>query len=118
VGRTTCGFSNGADPLFEAYKEHVGPFHLTPLEIFSKTFPSIRAEADQLTVISWILPQTEGTKSDNRKEILYPSERWVRSRMSGEEVNTKLRKHVIAFFEKSGYAAVAPLLSPHWGKKL
>jgi len=111
------GFSNGADPLFEAYKEHVGPFHMTPLEIFSKTFPSIHAQADQLTVISWILPQTEQTKSDNRQETLYPSERWVRSRMSGEAVNAKLRKHVVASFEKSGYAAVAPLLSPHWERK-
>jgi len=33
------GFSSGDDPIFEAYKEHVGPFHLTPLEIFTQTFP-------------------------------------------------------------------------------
>ena len=112
------GFSNGADPLFETYKEHVGPFHMTPLEIFSKALPSISTEAKQLTVISWILPQTEEAKSDNRKETLYPSERWVRSRMSGEAVNNKLREHVVDFFESSGYAAVAPLLSPFWERKI
>ncbi|MCJ7596089.1 MAG: hypothetical protein MUO52_15090, partial [Desulfobacterales bacterium] len=30
------GFSRGDDPLYEAYKEHVGPFHWTPHEIFNQ----------------------------------------------------------------------------------
>lgn len=41
------GFSKGADPIFEAYKEYVGPFHYTPLELFSKRFPSLNIQADQ-----------------------------------------------------------------------
>ena len=28
------GFSRGDDPIFEQYKEHIGPFHWTPLEAF------------------------------------------------------------------------------------
>ena len=56
------GFSNGADPLFESYKEHVGPFHFTPLEIFGRTFPEEVVSPQELTVVSWILPQTEKTK--------------------------------------------------------
>jgi len=79
------GFAGGADPLFEDYKDHVGPFHFTPLEIFSRTFPSIKADAADLTVISWILPQTDRTKSDNRREAAYPSERWARARIFGEK---------------------------------
>ena len=62
------GFSNGADPIFEAYKEHVGPFHFTPHELFSQTYPDKKVEPKQLTVISYILPQTEATKADNQKE--------------------------------------------------
>lgn len=111
------GFSNGADPIFEDYKEYVGPFHLTPLEIFNKTFPSLKARADQLTVISWILPQTDKTKTDNRKETLYPSESWARARMFGEEVNGKLRQHVVDTLQNSGLEALAPQLSPHWERK-
>lgn len=88
------GFSSGADAIYEVYKEYVGPFHLSPLEIFIKTFPSVRVQANQLTVISLILPQTHTTKSDNRKETLYPSERWARARIFGEEANVKLRKHM------------------------
>ena len=111
------GFSNGADPIFEAYRDYVGPFHLTPLELFNKTFPTVKVGAEELTVISWILPQTEKTKADNRKETLYPSERWARARIYGEEVNKKVRQHVVAVLEKSEYKALAPQLSPHWERK-
>jgi len=111
------GFSNGADPIFEAYKEHVGPFHFTPYELFSKTFPSVPVQPDQLTVISYILPQTDRTKFDNRKETLYPSESWARARIYGEEVNVKLRKHLVAELEAAGYHALAPQLSSFWERK-
>ncbi len=69
------GFSNGSDPIWEDYKEHVGPFHLTPLDIFRNAFPPVTSAPEELTVISWILPQTEATKKDNRKETDWPSER-------------------------------------------
>ena len=57
-------FSSGSDPLYKFYKEDIGQFYLTPMEIFTLTFPTIKTTSDQLTVISWILPQTEVTKSD------------------------------------------------------
>ena len=110
------GFSSGADPIFEAYKEHVGPFHFTPIELFNLTFPSLTVSPDQLTVISWILPQTKATKKDNRKETAFPAERWARARIMGEEVNVKLRKHVVTKLQEAGYEALAPQLSPHWGR--
>lgn len=111
------GFAGGADPIFEAYKEHIGPFHFTPLEIFSKTFPEAGAAAEQLTVISWILPQTEKTRSDHRRETQYPSERWARSRIFGEKTNAELRRRVVAELQAAGYAALAPQLSPFWERK-
>ncbi|MFH1116878.1 MAG: epoxyqueuosine reductase, partial [Pseudomonadota bacterium] len=90
------GFSRGDDPLYESYKEFVGPFHWTPLEAFQGEFPDCGATAGELTVISWILPHIRATKRDNRKETFYPAERWARARIFGEEVNVKLRLHVIA----------------------
>ena len=56
------GFSSGADPLYEAYKDLVGEDHWTPLEIFSLKFPDVVVRPTDLTVISWILPQREPTK--------------------------------------------------------
>ena len=111
------GFSRGDDPIFETYKQVVGSYHWTPLEIFIRTFPTIGVKAEELTVISWILPQTKVTKADNRKQSTYPAERWARARIFGEEVNVKLRKHVIEALQLQGYLAVAPMLSPAWEMK-
>jgi len=108
------GFSRGDDPLYQAYKEHVGPFHWTPLEAFQLAFPEASVAADQLAVISWVLPQTEATKADHRKETTYPSERWARSRVFGEEFNDALRRHVAARLSEEGFPAIAPCLSPSW----
>jgi len=106
------GFSRGDDPLYEAFKEHVGPFHWTPSEIFCLTFPERPAEPHELTVISWVLPATKATRADNREETTYPSERWAKARTFGEVVNERLRKHVVAALQKAGFDALAPSLSP------
>jgi epoxyqueuosine reductase len=111
------GFAAGHDPLFDAYKDHVGPFHWTPLEVFERTFPDSPATEDALTVISWILPQTRATKADNRREKQFPAERWTRARTYGEMFNAKLRQHVVDLLGEAGIRAVAPMLSPHWEKR-
>lgn len=111
------GFSRGDDPIYESYKEHVGPFHWTPMEIFNQTFPDLTVKSEELTVISWILPQTRATKSDNCKETFYPAERWARARIFGEEVNVNLRKHVVNALQQNGHEAVAPMLASQWEMK-
>ena len=111
------GFSSGDDPLYQELKKDIGAFHWTPVEIFTRTFPSAQVAPDQLTVISWVLPQTEATKSDNRKETVYPSERWARARIFGEEVNRRLCGHVVKTLQDAGYDAVAPMLSPFFTLK-
>ena len=108
------GFSSGSDPLYEQYKEYVGPFHWTPREIFCQTFPSVPVDPGDLSVVCWVLPQTKATKRDNRRETVYPSERWARARIYGEAFNKKLRQHVVDLLVKGGYQAVAPMLSPLW----
>jgi epoxyqueuosine reductase len=111
------GFSSGDDPIYESYKEHVGPFHFTPAELFGQTFPHADFEACELTVISGVLPHTEKTKADDRRETHYPSERWARARIFGEEVNVKLRRHVIEVLKEAGIEALSPTLSPLWSRK-
>ena len=108
------GFSNGEDPLYDFYKENIGGFYWTPFEIFTNTFPQQKVSPDQITVISWILPQTGVTKSENQEQTRYPSERWARARFYGEQFNDKLRKHVVATLQKADSKAVAPMLSPYW----
>jgi ferredoxin len=112
------GFSRGDEPLYKAYKDHVGPFSLTPWEIFALTFRVLDLKPEELTVISWILPHAEATKADNRKQEFYPSERWARGRIFGEEVNEKLRKHVLASLKSEGIQAVAPTLTPQFSVRI
>lgn len=113
-GKPLVGFSRGDDPLWAELKEDIGEFYWTPIEAFRAAFPSAEAEPESLSVICWILPQTERTKEDHRKERAFPSERWSRSRKFGEEFNARLRAHVVAALKGLGCEAVAPQLSPLW----
>ncbi|HMK47326.1 MAG TPA: hypothetical protein VK436_11940 [Methanocella sp.] len=108
------GFSSGVDPLYLKLKKDIGPFYMTPLEIFERSFPSVPVRADELTVISFILPLTKRTREDNRKETFHPSERWARAKHYGEEFSAKLCTHVIGTLERAGYEAAAPAHTPLW----
>lgn len=109
------GLSRGDDPIFQFFKEDIGSFYWTPLEIFKRTFPDSEVSPDELSVICWVLPQTEKTKAANRKATHYPAEAWSRSRHFGEEFNLKLARHVVSMLLGKGYEALAPIQSPFWG---
>jgi ferredoxin len=113
-GEPIVGFSRGDDPLYGFFKRDIGPFVWTPEEIFRATFPAVPAGPEDLTVISWILPQTDAARRENARAKALPAERWVHSRKYGEEFNERLRDHVAAFLTAAGYAAVAPMRSPGW----
>jgi uncharacterized protein (DUF849 family) len=70
----------------------------------------VKTSPDALTVINWILPQTGETKRDHRKERIYPSERWARSRLFGENFNSKLRREVASFNAGSINFALFPVM--------
>jgi epoxyqueuosine reductase len=110
------GFSRGDDPLYVEYKSHIGDFYFTPLELFALSFPEIECTADDLTVISWIIPSTSATRREQGEQNRYPSERWVRTRHHGEKFNVAIRNYLVEQLTKKEIAAVAPLLSPHWAR--
>jgi hypothetical protein len=110
------GFSSGLDPLYDEYKSHIGSFYFTPLELLATAFPDKELDADNITVISWIIPSTAVTRREQAEQERYPSERWVRTRDIGEKFNNAIRTHVVEQLEAADIAAVAPLLSPHWAR--
>lgn len=102
-------FADGADPIFTEYKTLIGPEHFTPREALALS--ENKAPADlpaRLSVISWILPITVATRKSNRIETRLPSRLWSHTRWFGEQFNDALRRHVVGFIQKMGYAAVAP----------
>jgi epoxyqueuosine reductase QueG len=108
------GFASGADPIWQQYKEYVGPFHWTPWEVFAQHCPGESAGAEELTVVSWVLPQREAVRKANRRAKKYPSEEWARIRVYGEEFNAALRRRVADRLKQFGHAAIAPMLAPNW----
>lgn len=114
--RPVVGFCRGDDEIFETFKEVVSDYHWSPLEIFRKTFPDNEVEPKDLSVISWILPQTSKTKDDNARENRLPAERWVRSRIFGEIFNDLVRKETVKALTDLGYSAVAPVISEGWSR--
>jgi epoxyqueuosine reductase QueG len=108
------GFASGADPIWQQYKEYIGPFHWTPWEIFTQCHPEEPARPEELTVVSWVLPQRQVVRRANRRAKKYPSEEWARIRVYGEEFNVALRRHLVQSLERAGKAAIAPLLAPNW----
>ena len=111
------GFSRGDDPIYLEYKLHIGDFCWTPLEIFHLTSPNVETKAEELSVISWILPQTRTTKDENAAQKAYPSPRWAAARDRGEKFNVSLREHVVKTLIQAGVETVAPMLSPHWSRQ-
>lgn len=100
--------ARGDDPLFLRIKELIGPFLWTPQEAYALAFPDSPAAAEELRVISYLLPQTPETRADQRQETSVPAERWARSRFHGEEFNCALRLHLADTLTQAGYPAVAP----------
>lgn len=106
------GVANGADPIFETFRDKVDPLHWTPAEAFSAG--GFEAKAEELSVVSWVIPNNPLTKNDNARQKEMPSERWARSRFFGETANMKLRAHLAEFLQNAGVDAVAPMNLPDW----
>jgi epoxyqueuosine reductase QueG len=108
------GFSAGDDPLYETLKQDIGAPFMTPPELFRAAFPDTDADAGDLTVISWILPQTTLIKDENSKETQFPSERWARAKHYGGIFNIALMNHLTGVLAENGIMAMVPTLSPVW----
>jgi epoxyqueuosine reductase len=107
-GEPLVAFAGGDDPLFEQIKADIGPFYWTPADAFRLAYPEAAFDPSELSVVSYILPQTETTRLDQRGATVMPAERWARSRFHGEEFNCALRMHLAEKLTRAGFPAVAP----------
>jgi epoxyqueuosine reductase len=104
------GFAAGDDSVFDDFKTYVGKLHWTPKEIFELAF-GVEIDSHSLSVVSWILPQTQETRRDNQQMERYPAERWARSRIFGETFNDQLRRYIEKTLTNEGYRAISPMLA-------
>jgi epoxyqueuosine reductase len=116
-GTPLVAFSRGDDSLFVELKNDIGPFYWTPQEPFGLAYPELTITADELAVISWILPQTRLTRQDHRRETSYPAEAWSRARLYGEQFNELLRSRVVEWLRAADIPAVAPFQLREWQRQ-
>ena len=102
------GFARACHPLFRQFAQDLSPFYWTPQQAFQLAFPEGQETAEDLCVISWVLPQTAATRADQSQVKELPAERWARSRDFGERFNCALRLHIATTLTTAGYPAVAP----------
>jgi len=109
------GVANGDDPIFQKFKEVVGPEHLTPLELWlAEGQESLKAS--NLRVISIVFPFVDKIRkeSKNVKELLrviIPAEIYSVGRNYANAFKKETCRQVIDFLKKKGYSAVAGMLS-------
>jgi epoxyqueuosine reductase len=108
------GYASGGDGIWQQYKEVIGSFHWTPWEVFNQHRPQENVSADQLTIISWVLPQRKAVRLANKKQTTYPAEAWARIRVYGEECNAALRNWLVERLDEKGIPAIAPMLVSNW----
>ena len=94
------GAARGDDPIFATFKDVVDERHWMPADAFAAG--GFTAGAEELSVVSWILPHNPVTKKDNAARTDLASERWARSRIFGESANMKLRDHIVRFLQNAG----------------
>ncbi len=110
--RPVLAVAAGDDPLFEQLKQSIGPFYWTPLEALNLAFPGADLRSDELSVISWVLPQTAVTLKEQGEQSVVPGRRWAASRFYGEEFNVHLMLYLASRFCQMGVLAVAPECLP------
>lgn len=96
------GVAAADDPLWQQYKQLIGPFHCRPDEFL----PGAK------TVICWTLPISRSTRESNRKQADVPSLAWSQTRSFGDDFLMAMRGHLVAWLQQQGWQAVAPLLAP------
>lgn len=118
-GKPVLGCAKGDDPIFSFLKDDIGAnFYWTPAEAFSAAFSNKNVLPEELSVIAWVLPQTEHTRKAHRRETEMPSKEWSCARHYGEKVNENLRRYVVSHFSDQNIESCAPVLLPEWSRAI
>jgi len=109
------GVAQGNDPIFQKFKEIIGPEHLTPLEMWLANDQVQLVESD-LRTISIVFPFTNKIRKKSNKPTLagrlqLPSEIYAVARNYGNEFKRNIIKQAIDFLKDKGYKAVSGMFS-------
>jgi len=114
------GFVRGDDPIFAEYKKIIGPFHFTPEEIMAwqaKNNGVAAPKAEDISVVSYILPISQKVRADEAMREEWLSERWAQARRCGEIFSQILAGEIVTYLMSKGVLAVVPEMTPIFNYK-
>ncbi len=114
------GFVRGGDPIFDNLKSIIGQHHFTPQEIMewqAKENNIAPPKVEDLSVVSFVMPITQKTNSDNSESKEWPSERWAQTRLLGEIFSQNFVREIVTLLMGNGILAIAPDVTPMFNKK-
>jgi hypothetical protein len=107
------GVSRGNDPIFEKYKEVIGPEHLTPLDMWAANgLKNEKDTASDLRVLSIVFPYVKHIRDESKTAERMPAEIYCVGRNYANAFISDMQRKTVQFLKNSGYRAVAPILSP------
>jgi epoxyqueuosine reductase len=114
------GFVRGNDPIFDQFKEIIGPHHFTPWEIMKWQADNNGVDppaSEDISVVSFVMPFTHKTRQDNAAAKEWTAERWAQSRLLGEIFSQTFVQEIVAGLMSRGILAVSPDVTPMFNKK-
>ena len=102
----SAGFSRADDPLYAFYQQHIDPAFYRRPEQWLESVYGHPFDAANVSVISWVLPQTADTRAKSRASTDCPTMEWQMVRVHGEECNRNMAKALEQHLTALGYEAV------------
>jgi len=119
-GEPIVGFVRGDDPIFERFKEVVGPHHFTPWEIMAWQARKNGVDPpppEELSVVAFVLPLNPATIRDNASQTDWVAQRWAQTRLLGEIFSQIMVREIVTELMDEGVLAVSPDVTPMFNKK-
>lgn len=111
--RPLIGVAAGEDPYYDFLKEHIGPFHWSPADVFQLKYPG-SVSKEKLSVVSMVFPQTMETKQAQSKEQQCPAREWIVSRGEWEPLMKEFSGKLVVKLESMGIRSVSIDLQPEF----
>lgn len=115
-GQALVGLAAGNDPLWLTFKDAVHPEHWTPLEAFELAFADQTVAVEDVSVLAVVLPHTEKTRTEQRRQMEFAGESWIRNRYRAQQTVVEgLARYLQAWLAEQGIRSLNPEFLLQWG---